>query len=216
MRMYRVVRWAIPLALFAAAPVQAQDISLGFKGGINIAKQSLDVSNVSVSLDNRVGFVGGAFASFGLGDLLFIQPEALYSSKGFKQSLSEFVDGSAELKAKLDYLEIPVLLGLGFDITDSPLRPSIYAGPSIGFKLSCDVTGTLDGQSESEDCGDAYESVDFGVAFGASLAYALSSFDLILDARYGLGLTNAAKDSGDDSAKNRAWQFMVGFGFPLN
>jgi hypothetical protein len=143
--MNKVIRMAIPLALLAVTPLQAQDIALGFKGGINIAKQDLNVSGLTLNLDSRTGFVGGAFATIGLGTTLFLQPEALYSSKGFKIDVS-----------------------------------------------------------------------DFGLDFGASLAFELSSFDLILDGRYALGLTNAAKDAtGDDSLKNRAWQFMVGFGFPL-
>jgi hypothetical protein len=214
--MNKVIRMAIPLALLAVTPLQAQDIALGFKGGINIAKQDLNVSGLTLNLDSRTGFVGGAFATIGLGTTLFLQPEALYSSKGFKIDVSEIIDGDVEASVKLDYLEIPVLIGARFDIADSPLRPSIYAGPSIGFKLSCNASGSVEGVTETDDCGDDFESVDFGLDFGASLAFELSSFDLILDGRYALGLTNAAKDAtGDDSLKNRAWQFMVGFGFPL-
>jgi hypothetical protein len=214
--MNKVLRMAIPLALLAVTPLQAQDIALGFKGGINIAEQNLSAGGVSLNFENRTGFVGGAFATIGLGTTLFLQPEALYSSKGFKIDVSDIIDGDAEASVKLDYLEIPVLIGARFDIADSPLRPSIYAGPSVGFKLSCNASGSVEGVTETEDCSDGYESVDFGLDFGASLALELSSFDLIFDGRYALGLTNTAKDAtGDESLKNRAWQFMVGFGFPL-
>jgi hypothetical protein len=77
--MNKVIRMAIPLALLAVTPLQAQDIALGFKGGINIAKQDLNVSGLTLNLDSRTGFVGGAFATIGLGTTLFLQPEALYS-----------------------------------------------------------------------------------------------------------------------------------------
>ena len=62
----------------------------------------------------------------------------------------------------------------------------------------------------------AEQQVDFGVVFGAAVAFPLGSVQLIIDGRYDLGLTNVNDTEGDDeSLKNRAWQFMAGVGFPV-
>jgi opacity protein-like surface antigen len=198
------------LALVAAAAIGlpsqlgAQTV-IGAKAGINLANVSFSYGDLSASADSRTGFVGGAFAQFGLGSPLFIQPEVLYSSKGSKAS----DDFGESFELSLDYLEIPILLGAAFPIENSALKPMIFAGPSVGFLLSCDSDGL--------DCKDETKSVDFGLAFGGGIQYALENLSLFLDGRYNLSLTNAddTEDSLDISAKNRAWQFMAGVGFPV-
>jgi hypothetical protein len=191
----------IATAMFAPEQASAQTV-IGAKAGLSIAKQSFSVDGASVSPDSRTSFVGGAFAQFGIGSPWFIQPEVLYSSKGFElesESLS------------LNYVEVPILVGAAFPLSNSALKPMVFAGPSIGFKLSCDAEG--------EDCGDLYKSVDFGLVFGAGIQYALDNISLFLDGRYDMGLTNVLDDiteiDVDVSVKNRAWQFMAGVGFPV-
>lgn len=201
-----LVACSLAFFLVASSPLAAQDVMVGVKGGINIAEQSFSTEGASASPGTRTGFVVGGFAHFGLGSALFIQPEALYSSKGFQSDVSD-----AEGTLKLDYIEVPLLVGLAIPLESSSVTPSVFAGPDVGFKISCDAEG--------EDCGEAYNSVDFGLVFGAGLAFQLQNVAIVLDGRYGLGLTNTL-DTGDIidvdlSAKNRAWQFMAGFGFPL-
>jgi hypothetical protein len=196
------------LALFAAAAIclpsqlDAQTL-IGAKAGINLANVSVSLGSLSASADSRTGFVGGAFAQFGLGSPLFLQPEVLYSSKG-----SEASDEIEDFTLSLDYLEVPILVGAAFPIENSAVKPMIFAGPSVGFLLSCD--------SDGSDCKDEAKSVDFGLVFGGGIQFALENLNLILDGRYNLGLTNI-DDTGeaDISLKNRAWQFMAGVGFPV-
>lgn len=201
----RSVLWACSLALLVAVPgrLVAQDVMVGVKGGINLAEQSFSSEGFSVSPGTRTAFVGGGFAQFGLGPALFIQPEALFSSKGWSSDATD-----AEGALKLDYLEVPLLVGLEIPLENSSVTPSVFAGPDVGFKLGCDLEGI--------DCGEAYNSVDFGLVFGAGLAFQLRTVAIVVDGRYGLGLTNTLDTGGTDvdlTAKNRAWQFMAGFGF---
>lgn len=188
-------------AMFTPTETSAQTV-IGAKAGLSMAEQSFSGEGVSVSLDSRTGFVGGVFAQFGLGSPWFIQPEVLYSSKGF---------GAESETLSLNYVEIPVLFGAAFPLSNSALKPMVFAGPSVGFALSCDAEG--------EDCGDIYKSVDFGLVFGAGIQYALDNISLFLDGRYDMGLTNVLDDiteiDVDVSVKNRAWQFMAGVGFPV-
>lgn len=187
-------------AMFAPPETSAQTI-IGAKAGINIANVTFSGEGVSASADSRTGFVGGAFAQFGIGSPFFIQPEVLYSSKGTKE-------GDETLAA--NYLEVPLLIGAAFPISNSDLKPMVFAGPSVGFALSCDEDGY--------DCKDDIKSVDFGLVFGGGLQYALSSVVLFIDGRYNLGLSNVAETDDEEfdfSAKNRTWQVMAGVGFPV-
>ncbi len=203
------LRMALPLALLIAAPLQAQT-TLGVKGGINVANISYDVADFPDVIDSKTGFVGGAFATFGLGSLFAVQPELLYSQKGFEAS-----EGGLSAQLGTNYIEIPVLLKAQFQL--AMLRPAIYAGPVLSLETGCTVSIS----DVSVDCNDDDGFVDrktseWGAAFGANLDFFLGPVTLILDARYQLGLTNLADVPDDDeSVKNRVWQIMAGVGFTL-
>jgi hypothetical protein len=104
-----------------------------------------------------------------------------------------------------------VLFGAAFPLSNSALKPMVFAGPALGINLSCDDDGF--------DCGDEIKSTDFSLVFGGRIEYALSSITLYLDGRYNLGLTDVVDveetELFDLSAKNRTWQFMAGVGFPV-
>jgi hypothetical protein len=207
--MKTLLRMALPLALLIAAPLQAQT-TIGVKGGINVANVDTNVSDISDLAESKTGFVGGAFATFGLGSLFALQPELLYSQKGFK---AEESGQSAELG--LNYFEIPLLLKAQFKL--AMLRPAIYAGPVLSFETSC--TFSFSGASEDCDAGDDFsnrKTTEWGAVFGANLDFFLGPVTLIVDGRYQLGLTNLADvPEDDDSVKSNVWQIMAGIGWTL-
>lgn len=198
-------------AMFTPAETSAQTV-IGVKGGIGITDFSL--SDSSVDFDSRTTFTGGGFATFGLGETFFLQPEVLYAAKGAKSDL-----GGAGATLAVDYIEVPLLIGAGFNVGSGSVQPRVFAGPSVAFEIGCDLSGSEGGTTVSLSCSDIEletKSVDFGVVFGAGLAFPLGSVQLILDGRYDLGLTNVNDTEGDEeSLKNRAWQFMAGVGFPV-
>ena len=202
-------------AVSLAAPLSAQT-TLGVRGGVSIAEISIDEEGESINFDSRTGFVGGGFANFQLGETFFVQPELLYAQKGAKDAL----DSSVDATIKLDYLSIPVLFGAAFGIGDGGVTPRIFAGPEVSFELSCKVSAEVEGISASADCSEnelQTKSVDFGLVFGAGVGIPVGSFEIVLDGRYDLGLTDIEDSDSefDTSAKNRAWQFTAGVGFPV-
>ncbi len=202
------VRMALPLAFLIAAPVQAQT-TIGVKGGINVANISTSATDLPDVIDSKTGFVGGGFVTFGFG-LLAIQPELLYSQKGFK---AEELGQTAQLGT--NYIEIPVLLKAQFKL--AMLRPAIYAGPVVSFETGCnlDVLGVSFSCDDDEGFVDR-KTTDWGAAFGANLDFFLGPVTLLLDARYQLGLANLADVAdSDESVKNRVWQIMAGVGWTL-
>jgi hypothetical protein len=211
----RLLTLALLLSCLAVIvqPAFGQDVMIGAKGGLNIA--NIDTDEPDFDSSTRTGIVAGAFVSFGLTDMFYLQPEVLFSQKGFSQE-----ESGADLTAELDYFQIPVLLKAVFPIEDSPIRPGVYAGGAISFESSCEVSGEMDGVSVSADCdaGDLElerEKTDFGVVFGAEVQYDAGSFTILLDGRYDLGLRDLDKDE-ELSTKSRTWSFMAGVGFPLN
>lgn len=203
------LRMALPLALLIAAPLQAQT-TIGVKGGVNVANISTNISDLPDVIDSKTGFVGGGFVTFGLGSLLAIQPELLYSQKGFQ---AEELGQTATLGT--NYIEIPVLLKAQFKL--AMLRPAIYAGPVVSFETGCN----LDVLGVSFDCDDDEgfvdrKTTDWGAVFGANLDFFLGPVTLLVDARYQLGLANLADAPDvDEEVKNRVWQIMAGVGFTL-
>ena len=209
------VRIALPLALLIAAPLQAQT-TLGVKGGINIANVSTDLPDFENLTDSKTGFVGGVYANLALGGVFAIQPELLYSEKGFKAS-----EGGFDAQFKANYFEIPVLLKAQFPM--ETIRPAVYAGPVVSFETSCKLGLSEGGVSADFDCDSDEAGVgnrkttDFGAVFGGNLDLFVGPVILTLDARYQLGLTNLNDDpdAPDESVKNQLWQIMAGVGFTL-
>ena len=208
--MKTIVRLALPLALLIAAPLPAQT-TIGVKGGINVADVSTNVVDVSDLVDSKTGFVGGGFVTLGLGSLFAVQPELLYSQKGFKAE-----EGGQSAQLNTNYLEIPVLLKAQFKL--AMLRPAVYAGPVVSFETTCnlDVLGVTFDCDDDDEGFDQRKKTDWGAVFGANLDFFLGPLTLILDGRYQLGLTNLADDpEGNDEVKTRVWQFMAGVGFTI-
>lgn len=210
--MKRIVCSALLFLLMAAPQLRAQNIDLGIKGGVNIANISTNISEFGDN-QSKTGFVGGVYSSFRFGSGTFaLQPEILYSQKGFKTEIL-----SIDNKLKVNYIEVPVLFKANIRAGDV-VRPALYAGPVFSFETGCDFQV---GDLPSVDCdtGDALSrnKTDIGIDFGGNLDFMLGSVVLVLDVRYQLGLTNLNDDEEfpEESYKTRAWQIMAGFGFPL-
>jgi len=168
--------------------------TVGILAGVNLAKVSgNDVSGAS----NRTGFLGGLFVTFHVASGFGIEPEALYSMQGAN-------DNADDVKLKLDYVQVPVLLRYDFP-THAPAHPYLMVGPSFGFKIQC----KLDSGSASGDCKDfdvTPKSFDMGGTAGAGVAFG----KLSVSARYTMGFSKIA-DNFD--AKNRVISVLAGLAF---
>jgi hypothetical protein len=184
------------IAIFAIANVNAQSVNFGAKAGLNLA-------NVGGDIDENEGIVGfhiGGVAEISISEKFSIQPELLFSAQGTK-----FEEGDGKLTMKLNYINIPVMAK--YYVADGF---SLEAGPQIGILASAKAKYEIGGESESEDIKDNFESLDLGLNFG--LGYKLDS-GLNFAARYNLGLSNLAKDSGNEKINNGVFQLSVGYMF---
>jgi hypothetical protein len=191
---------AFGLVLMTSSPAWAQ---AGVLVGANFAK--LDVPDDGEDLpgrERRLGLVAGVFATLRMGDLVSIQPEALYSQKGEK-----FTEDGVDVTLELDYLDIPVLARF---TGSSRSGLVVFGGPSFGFKLRARSTFDVEGEEiEDEDLGDDVESFDLGFIAGAGI----ESPKFFIDGRYQWGLSNINATEDEEEVKHRVLSVVVGFRF---
>jgi long-subunit fatty acid transport protein len=195
----------VVVTLLGLGNVSAQEVKLGAKLGLNLSSLRSDMD-----FDSKIGFNLGVFAEINLSDKLIFQPELLYSTQG--ASLEESFDSNSfKATNSVDYLNIPLMLKYG--VTD---KLFLEFGPQLGFLLSAKskFEETFDGESisEEEDIKEFFKSIDFGLNFGASFDVAEN---IMIGARYNLGLTNIIdeEDSGDDKVQNAVFSLSLGYRF---
>lgn len=169
------------LALFAGFSASAQFIRFGIKAGPNFSNFNGGVSGIDYKA--RTAIHAGALVQLKLKESFALQPEVLYSSQGAD------VEGVGDFN--LDYIAVPIMAK--FYVL--PEKLSIEAGPQFSFlvsdskKVFNEVSGNESGQS-----------FDFGLAAGLGLEI---TKNIWVQARYGIGLTEATKNA---EVKNAVFQ----------
>ncbi len=172
---------------------------MGAKAGVNINK----IDGKSYSNAFNYNFQAGVFAQFNITKKIGIQPEV-----SFVQSQSEFTDdanniyddlfgGGTQHKAKLNYLEVPVLLNINIGPTQ---KVKLQVGPSYGGLLKQTVDSLKTGTSN------LYRNGEWSAIGGLWIQLPLIN----LSARYKLGLSNVNGINDAQTWKNQAIQISVG------
>jgi len=179
-------------AVFAFGFASAQEVKFGAKAGVNYSNFSGDVEGA----DAKIGFQVGGFAEIGLSEKFFLQPELMYTSLGAK---TDFM--GVEVTQTADYIVLPVMAK--YYVADAF---SLEAGPQIGFLMS----SKLKAEGESVDVKDQLNSTDFGFNIGAGYDF---TEKISAGLRYTLGISNIAKDSGDESVQNANFALALSYKF---
>ncbi|WP_242926493.1 porin family protein [Pontibacter vulgaris] len=165
----------------------------GLKGGVNFnTLRGSDKDNLG-TINELTSFHAGVFAQFAFNDFFSLQPEVLYSRKGFERNDSTF---------RYDYLEVPVLAV--FNVTENI---SFHLGPQASIMVSAK-------EEDKEIDLEPFNTFDYGVAAGAEAH--ISRFRL--GARYNLGFAdlrnqNEAGQHINEDIKHGTLQLYVGFSF---
>jgi hypothetical protein len=194
------------------------------KGGITSSNVNFDEDLANQK--SNTGFVGGLGLSFPItsDNFVAIQPEILYTQKGFK---GDYL-GVANRRVNYNYLEVPLLLKVNFG--EEAFKAFVNAGPSFGYALggrwradNQDMkvkfgTGTNSTDMMYLDTDDV-NRLDIGLQFGIGAGIAAGPGDLTLEARYGIGLTDFTNVSGQpdsfNKSKNRVIALMLGYAIPF-
>lgn len=194
MRKFFRISTLAALALGAAAvTAQAQNKTFGLLAGANFA--TINGSDISDGTGTRTGFVGGLFVGIPLsGGNWSIEPELLYSMQGATYDNSDFEGTYA-----VDYIKIPILVRW----SANPAGKGIYvlAGPSVGFNVSCNDSGTYkptdtdyDGDCEDEDF------IKPKTTFSGDIGIGYSTGRFGIEGRYSFDWGDAFEISGTGTA----------------
>ncbi|PSL46661.1 outer membrane protein with beta-barrel domain [Chitinophaga niastensis] len=182
------------LAIGTMLAVQAQNVTFGVKGGLNLMK----LTNFD-GHKTRASFNIGGLVNIELDKSWAIQPELLYSGQGTKYSKSILwgaINTSGTLKT--DYINIPVMV-------QYTIVPSFYleAGPQVGILAGAKWKAG----DNSTDIKSDMRSTDFGLNFGFGYK---TDMGLGFGGRYNFGLTNVFNtDKFNHDSKNSGAQIDV-------
>ncbi|MBW8685009.1 porin family protein [Chitinophaga rhizophila] len=164
---------SVMLAACTAFVANAQTVSFGVKGGLNISTLTqFDNSKARASI-----FAGG-FANIAFNESMSLQPELLYSGQGVKYKVL-----NQTTTQRLNYINVPVMF-------QYRLIPEFFleAGPQLGFNIaSKSNTGKV-----TVDTKDNTKGVDFGLGFGLGYQFPAG---VGIAARYMFGLSEVFERS---------------------
>ena len=204
-------------AFLLAAGAQAQT-SFGLKAGVNLGKYSNVPADMEDYSKMNPSFYVTGYADLPVAPQFSIQPGISLQGKGEKYKADgDNFDGSATTNVMA--IEIPVnavyYIPAGYS-------GSVFlgAGPYVGYSLSgktklkgdfSDVSGEAEYDVDFTGDDKDQKPFDFGVNFLAG--YKLSN-GFLVNAGYGLGLSNLSPSEGSDNKfSNRVLSFGVGYQF---
>lgn len=221
-------------ALLLTTPLLAQKrrsaFAMGLKGGVNLSQLKTGDfftarlgengmpqfayngqvlrDNLRDSYDTRTGLAGGVWMRFGR--TLFIQPEAVVSSKG--GAFEVYYNGqnvSDMVKVKLTTIDVPILVGLKL----GPIR--VNAGPMASFLVGNNQTlGQALQQYTTGSVSDAFKKAYYGYQLGGGLDLGSVSLDVRYEGSWSdvssISLQSVAQNT-QFNQRNNLWQVTVGW-----
>ena len=198
----------------------------------------------SDNIKSNVGFTGGVAFIKGITDdsryiSVSLQAELLFAQKGLKINYKDQNLRQNETRT-LNYLELPVMVKVIFGNTN--FKYFAYFGPSAAYVLGgtyrytekCNCNGDpetvkvgkihfADGDNGIQSDGSYTLSatrMDIGLLGGIGASYSLGYDMIMLDVRYGYGLTNFLKAQSDqpsnyNKSKNQVVNISIGYAFHL-
>ena len=224
------------ISLSSAAMAQQPEVgkfSIIPRIGVSIANLNDDIlvyDNLDCTLSSRyrTGFMGGADIEYQALPNLSVSLGAYYMQQGCNYKNS-FVSNSAtkgtgtgysDLSTQLHYLQVPLMA----NIYIAP-GVAIKAGLQMGFAMSSkmeltttDYTENKEGEitpstpkEESYNLNSTMKKVNFSIPVGFSYEFA----NVVLDARYNIGLTPIQQVLDYKGPKNKVFTVSVGYRFTL-
>lgn len=183
------------------------NIHIGIKAGANYSN-IYDSEGEEYEADGKIGFAGGLFLSLPLGKYVGIQPEVLFSQKGFKAT-SSVLGSDVGLTRTTNYIDIPIFLAI------KPSRMlTLLVGPQYSYLIKQkDVfTNPITNVEVTQD----FEADDIRkntLCMVGGIDITLSS--IVIGARVGMDLYNNNGDGTSTTPRYKnAWaQATVGFRF---
>jgi len=186
----------------------SQEPRIGFKGGLSIATM-VKTDDKSFSSTPLYAFNGGAVILLPLGKVIAIQPEVLFSQKGYRATGTS-IAGDYDYRRVSNCLDIPLLLRINLS-----KELGLVAGPQYSYLLSTHTTFKSGGTSYQQTVDNDNSNITKNI-FGGVLGLDINLNDnMFLYGRYTIDFKN---NNGDGTSSTPAYKnqvFQVGLGFLL-
>lgn len=179
----------------------------GIKAGGNYANV-YDEQGEDFRADGKLGFAGGAFVSIPIGNVFGIQPEFLFSQKGFKAE-GQLLGSNYGLTRTTNFIDVPLYLAI------KPLSVvTILVGPQFSYLMQRkdefnSALGTAEQVEEFKN-----DNIRKNI-LGAALGVDINVSQLVVGARAGWDLsTNNGDGTSQTPRYKNAWvQATLGYRF---
>lgn len=183
------------------------ELQFGAKIGLNYANV-YDSKGDQFNADAKFGLAAGVFLSIPIGTYLGVQPEVLFSQKGFKAT-GTILGAKYDFERTTNYLDVPLYFAL---------KPSefitILVGPQYSYLLSTKdvfVNGVTTIEQEQEFENDNIRKNTLGASVGLDIT--VDHFVIGARANWDLQENNGDGTSNTPRYKNRWLQATVGYRF---
>ena len=215
-------------ALFATAAVssaQAQDVRFGLRAGANYSNLSGNIKNEN-TYNNKIGFLGGVMVNIPVVENFFsVQPEILYSQKGFDNKPTEFttvLGAKQKREGSVNYncLDVPVLLKInagGFIVEAGPQYSYLLGSNNETKTTTTPALGGAPSTTQANDKNDVSGLNRNELGYLAGVGYQANN-GLSLSLRYTGAFSDFVKSddntyfNGDlKNARHSAFQLSLGY-----
>jgi hypothetical protein len=182
-------------------------LAFGAKVGANYSNV-YDSEGEDFEADPKLGLATGVFLSIPIGKYIGIQPEVLFSQKGF-EATGRILGGGYNLTRTSNYLDVPLM----FAVKPAPFL-TLLAGPQFSYLISQkDVfkngTSTIEQENEFENDNIRKNTLCFSGGVDINISH------VVLSGRVGWDIQNNAGDGSSNTPryKNAWYQATVGYRF---
>ena len=181
------------------------DLRFGIKAGLNVSN-IYDTKGEDFVAKAKAGVAIGGFAQIPLVSIIGLQPEILFSQKGFRGT-GKILGNPYSYTRTTDYLDIPILLAI------KPVEMlTILVGPQYSFLLkekNVFENTLFTGAQEQQFNNDNIRKNTFGILGGADL-----NFDkIVIGARSGWDVQNNAGDGTNSTPRYRNVWYQATLGY---
>lgn len=197
------VKVIIALWLGVSFGVLAQEnVSIGPIAGVSISNLRGDIGITKW----KPGFTIGGFYNYSSNSGLGVSGQVLFTQLGADAEANDDY-------ARLNYIQVPILLTYFLGKYGTKVRPKIFIGPHVNFLLNAQ---NKRGDNLNADVNDKeIRGIDAGLTAGLGLNFKLKNkIWLNADVRYGLGLVDIAQRE-NRKLHNQNFGVNLGVSFPF-
>lgn len=201
---------------FTLQPKIGFNVSFLTNAGKSYLVEPLGGKPMEGSRDVKLGFVAGVEGEYQITPMISVAAGLLYSMQGtrwedLESQTAYYRAMSKDRMVNLSYLNIPIVANF-YVLKGFALKAGVQAGFLLDSKGKETIYDNLENR-EVETSGDieGIKKFDLSIPLGASYEFN----NVVIDARYNLGLTKVCPGEENKSSKNSVVQVTVGYKFAL-